>query len=186
MAGETCAPRMCHCRNWTAIQAALHCRHPGSTGWLTRANKVNHSFRRSLLRSATNDLVRGAVRVPGRHCPHGDPNRGDFDTRMAWSIPGTQQQGAMWIHPMADPDQGNCDSGTGVVYRDAIGAGQFMVRASSIALASAASGRRLSLVVRPWLAMAARKWSAVMARSVGWFFSALASFTQSRAARWQV
>ena len=65
-------------------------------------------------------------------------------------------------------------------------AGQFIARASSTALASTASERRLPLVARPWLAIAVRKWSAVMARLAGCPGAALASFTQRSAARWQV
>ena len=46
-------------------------------------------------------------------------------------------------------------------------AGQFIARANSRALASAELERRFFLAVRPWLAMAVRKWSAVMARLAG-------------------
>ena len=86
---------------------------------------------------------------------------------------------------MAHTGRGNCDSGAGVVYRDAIGAGQFMARASSTALAEATSVRSAAGAL-PWLAMAARKWSAVMAMAAGWSGAVLASFTHRSAARWQV
>jgi len=63
--------------------------------------------------------------------------------------------------------------------------GQFRARARSRTSGSATSERRFSVVVRPRLAMAARKWSAVMARLVGWSGDLLASFTHKRAACWQ-
>ena len=109
------------------------------------------------------------IRIPGWHCPHRDPCRGDSDVRMAWRIP------AEAITTVAQ-----------VSFMDVVcAAGQFIALASSTALAEATSVRSAAGAL-PWLARAERKWSAVMARSVGWSGAVLASFTQRRAARWQV
>jgi hypothetical protein len=104
----------------------------------------------------------------GMPCAHRGPCRGDSDTSTVWHIP------AEAITTVAL-----------VSFIERQGRGQFIALACRPALASVALERRSSLVVRPWVVMAARKWSAVMARAVGWSGVALASFTQRRAARWQ-
>ena len=110
------------------------------------------------------------IRIPGWHCPHRDFCSGDSDVRMPWRIP------AEAITTVAQ-----------VSFMEVVcAAGQFIALACRPALASPAWERRFSLVVRAWPAMAAWKWSAVMARAAGRSAALLASFTQSRAARWQV
>ena len=116
-------------------------------------------------------IRKGAAKIPvvQRHGPQQNSSSGDSDTSTVWHIPAEA-----------------ITTVTLVSFRGATAAGQFIALASKPALASPTSERRFSLAVWLWLTMAAWKWWAVMARSVGWFFSALASFTQSRAARWQV
>ena len=130
---------------------------------------VDLSLDRSVQDAAPDGRIYRTFDTSGMPCAHRGPCRGDSDTSTVWHTPAEVITTVALVSFIERP-----------------GRGQFIALACRPALASPASERRFSLVVRAWPAMAAWKWSAVMARAAGRSAALLASFTQSRAARWQV